>query len=135
MLGVVLICGGGLGAVYLTGADSPAPTPDDDSVAVAPSPVVPPVLAGRTLTAASLAPGMFPPSLAPGALVRVIAVGGPDPLDASVRAFSGEAVVEDVSGPHDGSSDVVVTLSADESLGDFVAGAGTIRLTIVGTIS
>ena len=99
---------------------------------VAPAPVAPLPSVGRTLTASSLSPGEFPPSLAPGAVVRVIAVGGPDPLDASVRAFPGEVVVEDVSVAEDGTSDVVVTMSADETLGDFVAGAGSVRLTIVG---
>jgi len=132
MVGVVLICGGGVGAVMIAGgAGSPGASPTTVA-SLSPAPAVPLPEEGRTLTAARLSPGTFPPSITVGAVVRVIAVGGPDPLDASVRAYPGNVVVEDVEESPDGSAEIVVTLSAEESLGDFVAGAGSVRLTIVG---
>lgn len=132
LVGFVLICGGGLVAAMVAGSGGSGTSAPTSVASVVPAPVEPLPSVGRTLTASSLSPGEFPPSLAPGAVVRVIAIGGPDPLDSSVRAFPGEVVVEDVSAAEDGSSDVVVTMAADESLGDFVASAGSVRLTIVG---
>lgn len=116
----------------MAGTDSSGSSGQTTVASVVPAPVEPLATVGRTLTATSLRPGAFPPSLAAGAVVRVIAVGGPDPLDSSVRAFPGEVVIADVTVADDGTSDVVVTMSADQSLGDFVAGAGSVRLTIVG---
>lgn len=130
LLGLVLILGGVLGALTMF-AREPGDVLDERTEAPDAEPVDGPP-PGLALSAVTLRPGTYPPSLAAGAVVRLLAVGGVDPLDASVRAFLGDVVVESVRTLDDGSGDAIVTFVATESLGDFIAAAGAIRLTIVG---
>lgn len=106
----------------------PGPLPSS-AVSSSPSDVVP--ARDQTLTAVALKPGSFPPSIAAGSVVRVVSVGGINPSDNEIRIFQGDPVVHDISAVNDGTSERIITLIGDVTLGDFIARAGSIRISIV----
>jgi len=129
LLGIVLVGFGLIAAVFFSGK-SAGPVAPLDSVAVAiGSPPAP--AAGEVLVPVAVKEGRFPPSLAPGDVVRIIVTPSLDGFG-DLRALTERTVVHSISSPSDLGTEWVVTLVGTESVLAAIAGSGPVHLGIVG---
>ena len=130
LLGVVLVGCGLIAAVFLSGG-KPAPLAPIDTAAMPVVAALPVPAAGEVLVPVAVKEGRFPPSLAPGDVVRVIVTPSLDGFG-DLRALTERTVVHSISSPSDLGTEWVVTLVGTESVLAAVAGSGPVHLGIVG---
>ncbi len=128
LLGIVLVGFGLIAAVFFSGK-SAGPVAPLDSVAAIASPPAP--AAGEVLVPVAVKEGRFPPSLAPGDVVRIIVTPSLDGFG-DLRALTERTVVHSISSPSDLGTEWVVTLVGTESVLAAIAGSGPVHLGIVG---
>lgn len=130
VLGVVLVGCGVVAALFFSrGTSAPLAPLDTVAMTVAVAPPVPAV--GEVLVPVAVKEGRFPPSLAPGDVVRVVVTPSLDGFG-DLRALTERTVVHSISSPSDLGTEWVVTLVGTESVLAAVAGSGPVHLGIVG---
>ena len=141
LLGALLVVGG-VGFAVLSGRDEPrvAPVPpvvassetssSDGAPSDNPSTVGTRLLADEAILAVALEAGQFPPDLTVGDEVLVTVTSEFD-VDAPARTLESTPVVLGVEVPGESSLRWVVTLRAERSVPEVVAGARSVHLAIV----
>lgn len=132
VIGIAIILIGIALAISMRGNSSPSVVPNATQTVTEVAAKDTGLLDGEAFVAVSVEVGNFPPSLAPGDVVRIIVTPNGD-NGGTVHGLKERTVVQAVQAPGDIGSRFVVTVRASETISRDIAASGPIFLSIIET--